>query len=511
MSTRLARSVSTNWLNFAVNVLISFFLAPFVVRHLGSVYYGIWAVALQFTGYIYLLDFGVRESVVRYTSKYVARKQHSRLSQTLTVAMIVYMPIMLAALLLTAVGVWGMPHWFDIDPQYSTAARWAVFFVGLTIAQTFLFNVFSGILIGLHRNDVTNLISIVVALVRTGAIVAFLSAGYGLITLSAVQFAAALIMGAVTAIVALRALRIAGVRFSLKLPRKRRFVAISRRVFGYGFFVLVNNIGQKTIQASSAIIVAAFLPLTSVTYYAIAGSLVDPLRNLLATTAHAFSPVASHYHTLRDTEQLQRMFLSGTRLTVLVALPITLTFCFLGRDFIGLWMGHEFMGPSGAVLVVLAVTQLISAPHFVMTTLLYGTSKHRIIAVLRIGEAIVNVALSIVLVQSMGLIGVALGTLIPHAIVVLLILPVRVCPIVALPVRTYLMSTYGRPLLAAIPFGVGAWYLAREYPPTNFLLFFGEVAALSAIYAGTAWFVAMTLEDRARVLRMTGLAKKRAA
>jgi O-antigen/teichoic acid export membrane protein len=498
MTTRLARSVSTNWLNFAVNVLISFFLAPFVVRHLGSIYYGIWAVALQVTGYIYLLDFGVRESVVRYTSKYVARKQHTRLSQTLTVAMIVYLPIMLIALLVTALCVWGLPHWFDIDPKYATEARWAVLFVGLTIAQTFLFNVFSGILIGLHRNDVTNLIAIIVALLRTVAIVAFLAAGYGLITLSAVQFAAAAVMGIVTAVVALRALRLAGVRFSLKLPRRRRFTAIARRVLGYGFFVLVNNIGQKTIQASSVVIVAAFLPLTSVTYYAIAGSLVDPLRNLLATTAHAFSPVASHYHTLRESEQLRRMFLTGTRLTALVALPITLAFCFLGRDFIGMWMGHEFMGPSGSVLAVLAITQMISAPHFVMTTLLYGISRPRVIAVLRVCEAIANLALSITLAQTMGLVGVALGTLIPHAIVVLIVLPLRVCPIVGLSVGTYYMSTYGRPLLAAVPFAAGAWAVATYHPPKNFLEFFALVGALSAVYLASAWFVAMTGEDRAR-------------
>lgn len=502
MSIRLAQSVSSNWLNFAVNVLISFFLAPFVVRHLGSAYYGIWAVTLQFTGYIYLLDFGVRESVIRYTSKYVARKQYSRLSQTLTVAMLVYLPIMLIALLFTAVAAWDMPRWFNIDAEYAVAARWAVFFVGLTIAQTFLFNVFSGILMGLHRNDVTNLIAIVVALVRTAVIIALLSAGHGLITLSVIQFAAAVVMGVVTALVALRALRRVGVPFSLRAPNKRRSVAIARRVFGYGFLVLVNNVGYKTIQAAGTIVVAASLPLTSVTYYAIAGSLIDPLRNLILTTARAFSPVASHYHTLRDSERLRETFLSGARLTVLIVVPVALTFCFLGTDFIALWMGNEFANPSGVVLIVLAITQLISAPHYVMATLLFGTSRHRIIAFLRVGEAIANVSLSILLVKPLGLVGIALATLIPHVIVVLVILPAHVCPMVGLTVGKYFTSTYGRPLLASAPFAFGAWVVARSDPPSSFLRFFAELGALSLMYIVMAYFVAFTPAERAGIHRL---------
>src|SRR5690606_8938923 len=152
----------------AINIAISFFLSPFVVNKLGSVYYGIWAVAMQFTGHLYLLDFGVRESVIRYTSQYTARGQQTRLSHELTTALLTHVPI--TALCLVAVGVcaWAAPYAFDIERQHWAEARWAIVFVGLTIAQTFLLNVFVGILHGLNRFDVANVLNTAFAVVRAG-------------------------------------------------------------------------------------------------------------------------------------------------------------------------------------------------------------------------------------------------------------------------------------------------------------------------------------------------------
>ena len=39
----LVRNVFSYWLGFAVASIVSFFLSPFVVRHLGNSGYGVWA------------------------------------------------------------------------------------------------------------------------------------------------------------------------------------------------------------------------------------------------------------------------------------------------------------------------------------------------------------------------------------------------------------------------------------------------------------------------------------
>ena len=75
MFRQIVRNLFSNWAGLLINIVVSFFLAPFVVHKLGNTYYGIWAVVGQFTGYLYLLDFGIRESIIRYASRHRALEE----------------------------------------------------------------------------------------------------------------------------------------------------------------------------------------------------------------------------------------------------------------------------------------------------------------------------------------------------------------------------------------------------------------------------------------------------
>ena len=52
--------------------VVSFFLSPFIVRHLGGTAYGVWSLLVALVGYLGLLDFGVRGAVTRFVANYHA-------------------------------------------------------------------------------------------------------------------------------------------------------------------------------------------------------------------------------------------------------------------------------------------------------------------------------------------------------------------------------------------------------------------------------------------------------
>lgn len=504
VQSRLLQSIASSWLALGIGVVVSFFLSPFVVAKLGSAWYGVWAVAAQFTGYLYLLDFGVRESVIRYTSKYCARGQGSKLNRILTVSVMIYAGVTLVALALTAICAWGVPYWLKLEPQLWAETRAALIFTGLTIAQTFLFNIFTGILIGVRRWDIANVMGIAINLARAALIVLFLGLGYGIVALAAIQFAVAVLSGLATMIVALVLLRRNGLRFALVRLDRRSIQRLSKRVFGYGFYVLVNNVGEKIITATDAIVVGIFLPISSVAYYAVAGSLVGYLRQLVASTAQVFNPLASHLHALRQGTELRNMFLLGAKLNVLITLPIAATYAALGVEFVGLWMGEEFAAPSGQVLLVLALMQILAAPQYMISSLLYGISRHRTIAILRLIEGAANLALSIVLVKRVGLVGVALGSAIPNVIIVLGVLPTIACRFVGMRLRDYFHHVYLRPLAAIAPFTLAALWVREHLPASNLLVFFVHVAGLMCIYLPCAFFVILNADERRAVVQRMG-------
>ena len=69
---RVLRNIFSNWTGYFVTVVVGFFLAPFVLHHLGNTGYGVWTLVLSLTGYFGLLDLGIRSSVGRFVARYVA-------------------------------------------------------------------------------------------------------------------------------------------------------------------------------------------------------------------------------------------------------------------------------------------------------------------------------------------------------------------------------------------------------------------------------------------------------
>ena len=213
------------------------------------------------------------------------------------------------------------------------------------MAQFFVFNVFAGVLMGLQRYDIYNKISVVMALVRVGLIVVFLTEGYGILALAIIQLAVNL---ATNLMVYLKS------RSCIKSSIKLKFKIIEnldtiKSLVNYSFFVLLNNICQKIIFYTDAIVIGIFLPPSSITYYAIAGNLIEYLKKLVMSMAEVFNPLTSDFDEKREVRKIQTLVFQSTRISLMIGLPICIVYFTMGKQFIGLWMGSEFAHPAGSV------------------------------------------------------------------------------------------------------------------------------------------------------------------
>jgi len=494
--SRVLRNITSNWLALFVNIAVSFFLAPFVVNQLGAYMYGIWAVAMQFTGYLYLMDFGVRDSLIRYTAKYRATGNDLALRRILSVAILIYLPVFIAAMLVTGVIAYGLPYWSTIADEHAFAAQMTVFLVGASIASTFLFNIYTGLLQGLQRFDVANAIGVSVGLLRAGTIVVVLNQGGGVIEMAWIQLGFTVLSGVACFYAAYRLMKQVGLSLRPVRVRGKRLRALLRLVSGYSVYVFINNVGQKLAFATDALVISVFMPISSVTYYAIAGNLITYLNSLVATTAQVFNPVASQYAAHKDREGLRLLLLRSTRLSLSIGLPIIATYVMLGDVFIGLWMGPEYVEQASKVLLILALMQIFSCPHYPIASILYGIGQHRTLAFLRIGEGLINLVLSIILVQAMGLTGVALGTAIPHVVIFGVILPLYVCRVLGVPWWQYVRKSLLGPLVNVLPFLALAGIVHEQMVPPNLLVFFILIALLSLLYLVTGYGLCLNGEER---------------
>src|SRR5579864_3509902 len=147
------RNVLSNWSTYLLAIGINFFLSPYVVRHLGNVGYGVWTLILSLTGYLGLLDLGVRGAVTRYVAKFHAESKPQEASEIASSAMMIFGSTGLIAILISLFFAFFVIGHMQVPPQYLTAARIVLLITGLNIAVSLVNGVFGGILVGLQRFD----------------------------------------------------------------------------------------------------------------------------------------------------------------------------------------------------------------------------------------------------------------------------------------------------------------------------------------------------------------------
>src|SRR5687768_12762552 len=82
----MIRNIVVSLLSFLTNIVIAFFLSPFILRSLGDDRYGIWAVFGEMLTYYGLLDFGVRGALSFYAGKALAGQKRDELERYLSTA-----------------------------------------------------------------------------------------------------------------------------------------------------------------------------------------------------------------------------------------------------------------------------------------------------------------------------------------------------------------------------------------------------------------------------------------
>ena len=186
MSKKIFTNIIANWVGYALAAVVGFFLSPFVVHRLGSSVYGFWVLIGSVTGYLGLLELGIRSSIIKYVSEFTARGEDERLNDLLTTAFRCYLVVAGLALALSAVIAVGFDSLFQVEEQYRHTAKYATLAVGLNLALSFPLGMFGAILMGRQRYDLSNLIAIGSLLLRTALIVALLSQGHGILVLACV-------------------------------------------------------------------------------------------------------------------------------------------------------------------------------------------------------------------------------------------------------------------------------------------------------------------------------------
>jgi O-antigen/teichoic acid export membrane protein len=487
------KNVLANWAAFVVGTAITFVLSPFIVHHLGDTRFGLWGLIGSVVGYLGLLDLGIRVAVTRFVAFHEAKGDRQAVTRVVSTAMGLFVAGGIVASILGVVLAFVLPGAMHIPAEFAREAAIAFAIGGVTVGIALVGGVYGGVIAGLQRLTLLNAIDLGGEVVRAVSVFVVLKSGGNLVDLALIQ------LGVIT--VRTLMYRVASWRLEpwLKVSRAAFHSATLREIFRFSTYTMILHVSAIFIFSSDAVVIAAIMPVAQVTFFVIAGNLTQAVFRVLGGVSQALYPMVSARQAVHGTLATAGILKTSMRLGALAILPIVLTLLVRGPTFIGLWMGPAYADVSGRLLQILALGLCCFTSYHVLTQTMMGLNLHKAFVPPYVVEAIVNVALSIVLGLAWGVVGVAWGTTIPRLALSLFLGPWFARRWLHVPVHDFAMHAWVRPLAAMIPFAVANAVVDGAWPAQNLLVFFAQVALLLPLAGAGAWLVGLERNERALI------------
>jgi len=477
--------------NIIAAAIVSLFLMPFIVHHLGDRVYGFWALAGGFIGYYGLLDLGLSSAVGQYICIAIGRNDSAECRSVFNTALRIQSGLGAVALLVTGILAAAAP-WFCKSPADAALFRRVVIVLGVGAALSFPAKVYGGVLDAQFRFDIQSWLSLLGLVLRTGLIVWAILVGGGLLALSWMTLFATIPVLALQIWFGRKEASWARIDW-MSMERKR-----ASTLFSYSIYTFVARVADTLRFQIDGLVIAGFVGLAAVTHYRVGSVLMGYFINAIISSIGTFQPVLSRLHGADDQNGLRKVFFFATKLSLCISVFIAFGLIFWGKPFINRWMGTKYEDAYWP-MVVLSIAVLLDVGQTPSITLLYATFKHRFYTYVNLAEGVINLVFSLALARPLGILGVALGTLIGALIVRVLVQPWWVCRAAGLNYGLY-MKFLGSNLLRCVSLMGGAiaasaWGLRPGYP---YLI--GSTICAAMVYGAGCWLIVFNALERGQLV-----------
>ena len=355
-----------------------------------------------------MLDFGLRDSVSRFLSKYYTEGDEDAVGVFLGIVYKTYLAI--TCLIAAALAL----VFFNIDRLYSglTAEQIPVFrtlFVVVSFYSVFSFPFapLNGILTANERFIALNACNLVQKVLTVVLIVTMLLLDQGVVALVVVNAVVSIAITFVKLLLVRRETR-------ARADFARWDTGIAREVVGFSTWVMIAQVCQRFIFAVMPSIIAITATTSEVALFGLAASLEGYVYTVASALNGMFMPKVSRA-VAGVGEGLQSLMTRFGRIQLYIIGFIVVCFFGLGEWFIQCWMGVGYDGLWLCALLII-MPSLVELPQSVGVTAITASGKVRARAMVFLAMAACNIVLGFILSASLGALGGCLSICIAYSL-----------------------------------------------------------------------------------------------
>jgi O-antigen/teichoic acid export membrane protein len=401
------QNVTVNYVVTGTELLVGIFMLPFNVAHLGQSAYGLWILIASVTVYFSMFDLGYGVALVRFAARYRAKGDTKGLNEIISTMFCVFSAVGLVTFALAVLISLNLEKFFPLTPDQAR----------------------TGIVNGFQRVYLNGIVAFVTTLVVAAVNVIVLLSGYGLAELVAATTAVRILSIFAYALNAYRVFP--DLRIRPGYFKRERL----REITGFSVFILIIDIANKLNYSTDAIVIGAFLGTSAVAIWAVAQRVIEIVQRISDQLNAVLFPVVVDNATVQRLDRLQEILVQGTRLSLAMVVPMATVLGLTARPLVMVWVGPQFAA-SVNIIYILSIVVALRVGNATSAVILKGSDLHKFLAVSNLSMAVGNLVLSVLLVRFYGLIGVAIGTLIPMIVISMTVVFPAACRRVKLPVWT---------------------------------------------------------------------------
>ena len=264
MKNNIKLATIISYITLIIGNIISIIYTPFMLATLGSEEYGLFTLVNTIISYIYLLDMGLGNAIIRYNSKYMAENDEDGLQKVNGMFLCLYSLIAVIGVIIGFIVYKNLDTIFinGLSLQEINKIKTMFIVAIINLAFSFPLNVFSGIIIANERFVFTKIIALVRTILNPIVMISVLLLGYKSLGMLIASTIFNISIGFINIFYCFNVLK---VKIKFRGFNKR----IYKEVFRYSFFIFLSAIAYKLYWSTDQIILGMFVGSSAISIYSI--------------------------------------------------------------------------------------------------------------------------------------------------------------------------------------------------------------------------------------------------
>lgn len=398
-----------SYFSIAFNIIAGLLYTPWMVSQIGQNQYGLYTLATSLIS-VFLVDFGLSSATARYVSKYHAEGDDEKVNSFLGTIYKLYL-IIDAGIFIALIIVYFLSGtiYKRLTPEELSQFKVVYVIAAFYSLFNFPFITLNGILTANERFIEQKLGDLIQRALTIALVVIALLNGMGLYALVAANAVAGVVVIVYKLVMIKR-------RTTVKIIFRKNDPGMLKEIFSFSVWMTVASLAQRLVFNITPSVLGMVANSAAIAVFGIVTTIEGYAYTITNAINGMFMPKISRIYAGRDTEtSIQPLLLRVGRFQFAINGLIVAGFSVIGKQFIILWMGSNYIDAYYGLVLVLIPGLFYNSLQIGHTSLMVK-NKVSITAYVNLGMGLMNMVLCYIFARWIGVLGASLAIFISYMV-----------------------------------------------------------------------------------------------